>query len=204
LTEEDQTDAYCRYCRRTRQPFSQIIAGYQYSGIIRYLIHGLKYHRQLQYARLLGQLLATKLQQVHHERKPDYLIPVPLPPRRLRQRGYNQALEIARPISRQLKIPLDWFHCRRILETPPQTGLQGSDRRYNVQGAFRMHRALDGATVAIIDDVVTTTATVAELATILRRAGASRVDVWTAARTPLPTSTDNQTTTAVTDLLLNP
>jgi len=109
---------------------------------------------------------------------------VPLHPRRLRQRGYNQALELARIVGRLLQVPVDDRCCTRLIATQPQAELDQKARRRNLRGAFSATLALQAQHLAILDDVVTTGSTVSEVARVLRRAGCQRVDVWTIARTP--------------------
>ena len=112
---------------------------------------------------------------------PARLVPVPLHRNRLRRRGYNQAVELARPLGRALGLPVAPRLCRRQRPTPAQAELTGSDRRRNVRGAFAVAAPVPRH-VAIVDDVVTTGSTVGELARVLRRAGAERVEVWAVAR----------------------
>ncbi len=139
----------------------------------------LKFHARLPVAPLLARLLAGRLR---GEPLPTRVIPVPLHPRRLRERGFNQAVEIARPLCRDLGVALDWGAVRRVRATAHQVGADARARRRNVRGAFAAADDLRGLHVAILDDVVTTGATVGELARVLRRAGAARVEVWAVAR----------------------
>jgi ComF family protein len=113
----------------------------------------------------------------------DRVIPVPLSAVRLRGRGYNQAVEIARHVARG---KLDVDVCVRRGDAVPQTELPWDERRRNVRGAFGCRRALTGATVAVVDDVMTTGATLDELALTLKRAGAARVVNWVVTRTLPP------------------
>jgi len=104
--------------------------------------------------------------------------------KRLRERGYNQSLELARTLGRAFSIPVDTRGCVRVLATPPQAGLARKERRRNVRGAFRILRPPGVQRVAVLDDVVTTGSTVSELTKVLLRAGVERVDVRAVARTP--------------------
>ena len=118
---------------------------------------------------------------------PQLLMPVPLHQRRLRRRGYNQALELARPLARQLAVPLRHDVLRRNRVTDAQTELDAVGRRRNVRGAFALPEDISlPAHVALLDDVMTTGATLAECARVLKRAGVDRVDVWALARAPAP------------------
>ena len=109
-------------------------------------------------------------------------MPVPLHPSRLRERGYNQALEIARPVARHLGIALDYHCTRRVRATPPQTELPRRQRHGNVHGAFALCRTPKATRIAIVDDVMTSGHTVNELAGCLRRAGVRHIEVWVVAR----------------------
>jgi ComF family protein len=173
----------CGRCQKREPPFERCIAAFRYESAIPRLIVGAKFSRHFNVIRLLGQCLAETVRE-QGERLPEVLIPVPLHATRLRQRGYNQALEIARAVGRELRLPLDIRCCARIMATPPQTGLGEGARRRNIRGAFAVTAPLTASHLAILDDVVTTGTTVAELSRVLHRAGASRVDVWAVARTP--------------------
>lgn len=142
------------------------------------LVARLKYGGAIAHARLLGGLLADAVS----GREVDVIVPVPLHRGRLRERGYNQALEIARPAARRLGVPLAPAGAMRVRPTPPQAGLPAKHRLRNVKGAFACPRRFDGQVVAIVDDVLTTGGTASDLARALLGAGAVRVEVWTAAR----------------------
>jgi ComF family protein len=116
---------------------------------------------------------------------PGAIVPVPLHPSRLRKRGYNQALELAKPLAKRLGIPVSREVLHRTRATHAQTELTAIQRRRNVRGAFAVN--IDGNApehVAVLDDVFTTGATLAECACVLKRAGVQRVDVWALARAP--------------------
>ena len=112
---------------------------------------------------------------------PDVIVPVPLHSTRLRQRGYNQALEIARPVATVFGVDIDYRACVRTRATP-WVSLDAVLRRRNVKGAFELVRSPQCRHVAVVDDVMTTGSTVAEIARLLRHGGAERVDVWVCAR----------------------
>jgi ComF family protein len=131
----------------------------------------------------MGLLLAETLAQPACER-PVGIVPVPLHRRRLRERGYDQALELARVVGRRLDIPVLDRCCERVRSTPPQAALEAKARMQNLRGAFAATMPLDGAHVAVLDDVMTTGSTVGEVAKVLLAAGAAQVDVWCLARTP--------------------
>lgn len=110
-------------------------------------------------------------------------MPMPLHPGRLRERGFNQSLEIAKKISRWLDIPLSADACQRTRDTPSQAGLKWKERRRNVRGAFACDQDLSGKRIAVLDDVMTTGATLNEISRILKERGASEVSAWVVART---------------------
>ena len=114
--------------------------------------------------------------------KPKLLISIPLHIHRYRQRRFNQATEIARPISRQLGIPLNLNACVRVRNTTPQFDLPAKQRKKNLRKAFEMKNAISADHVAIIDDVVTTGTTVNEVAKLMRQSGVRKIDIWSFAR----------------------
>ena len=139
-----------------------------------------KFHGDLAAGALAATLLSWSLDPAE---APQALLPVPLHRGRLRQRGYDQALELARALSAQCGIPLLANRLRRVRRTLPQTELGADARLRNVQGAFALRgRQPWPRHVALVDDVMTTGATLAECAHVLLEAGVARVDVWTVAR----------------------
>lgn len=160
--------------------FDQVHAPFLFQDAMRFLIHGLKFEQRFQNARLLGTLLAESLRS--GEALPQLLIPVPLHPKRYRERGFNQAIEIGRTVAKQLQLPLELSACRRHRDTPHQTGLTAKQRRKNLRNAFSVTRSLAAEHVAILDDVITSGTTANELAKILKNSGVKRVDVWACAR----------------------
>ena len=175
--------AVCGACQRRAPPFERALAALRYETPIPSLVAAAKFRGRLNAARLLGHLLAEAAS-LAAVPLPQALIPVPLHPDRLAVRGYNQSVEIARVVGHSLGLPVDIVSCRRVLATPPQAGLDERARRRNIWGAFAARSSVPWAHVAILDDVMTTGSTAAELTRVLRRAGAARVDVWAAARTP--------------------
>jgi ComF family protein len=141
----------------------------------------LKFNGQLGPAQLLGTLMAQRLA-ARGAPLPELLIPVPLHAARLQRRGYNQALELGRVLAGQLSLQLAPTGARRLRPTREQTALSAAERRRNVRGAFAVSTAVRGRHVALLDDVITTGNTVAELARAARKAGAARVEVWAVAR----------------------
>jgi ComF family protein len=173
----------CGACLKRSPPFAACHAAFRYEDPLPTLVGGLKFRDRFNLIRLLGTLLAETLAG-QPDARPDAIVPVPLHPRRLRERGYNQSLELARVIARRLDLPVDARCCARVRATPPQAALDQKARRRNIRDAFAVTGEVGGRHLAIIDDVVTTGSTVGELARALRGAGCRRVDVWALARTP--------------------
>jgi ComF family protein len=170
----------CGRCLSRSPAFDRTYAPFIYQGAVSHLITSLKFNARYQNARLLGMLLADYLKQVAE--MPDCIIPVPLHNARYRQRGCNQAIEIARIVAKELQISLDLSSCVRSRDTPHQTGLAAKQRRKNMKNAFAVIKPVDAVHVALIDDVMTTGSTAHELAALLKKAGVLRVDVWVCAR----------------------
>ncbi len=172
----------CGQCQREAPVFEHCHGALCYERAVRHLVGRLKFDGKLAYGRLLSQLLGDYLE-TRGARLPELLLPVPLHPRRLRQRGFNQALELAQPLGRRFHIPVDARACVRDRATRPQAELELAERRRNLRGAFTLSGTLSARHVAIVDDVVTTGSTVSALTRVLLRHGVQRVDVWTVART---------------------
>lgn len=175
----------CGQCLKNPPVVQRIIAPFAYDAPIREWLLSLKYQGKLDRARLLGDLLYQHLQQHPPRPLPQLLLPVPLHPLRQRQRGFNQALELARPLARQLHIPLRSRLCQRIRPTQPQAELKIAQRGNNVKGAFRLRHPAGVQHVAIIDDIITTGNTINEIARLLRAQGVERIEAWSVARATL-------------------
>lgn len=171
----------CGRCQTHPPHFSRAFAPYYYAPPLPGFITALKFHDRLAHARLLGKLLLNALLASPPSR-PDCLIPVPLHPTRLRHRGFNQALEIARPVANNLGLPIITGQVERHRDTRPQSDLGGIARRHNLHRAFRVEEGFPYGHVAIIDDVITTGNTVNELARALIQANVDTVQVWAVAR----------------------
>lgn len=159
------------------------VAAFDYEEPVRHLIHGLKFQRRYAYGRLLGDLLAETVST--RPVLPQCLLPVPMHSARFRERGFNHTVEIARQITRRLGIPLDCASLRRTRATRPQVGLSIRERARNVEKAFELVRPCPARHLALIDDVVTTGATVNALAKLLKKHGAERIEIWSCARADL-------------------
>lgn len=171
----------CGACLRSPPPFAASRAALVYGFPVDQLLPRFKFHGDLAAGRLLSQLMAQAFADAP---RPQALVPVPLHPSRLRQRGYDQALELARPLARALGLPLRAEALRRVRATSPQSELDAASRQHNVRSAFFARPGALPGHVALVDDVMTTGATLAECARALQRAGVPRVDVWVAARAP--------------------
>ncbi len=170
----------CGRCLSKTPSFDETHAPFLYDDVMRFLITQLKFQQRYKHARLLGTLLANYLAETTE--LAECIIPIPLHAKRYRQRGFNQSIEIARHLSKQLVIPLDLNSCVRQKDTPHQTGLPAKQRRKNIKNAFSVITPLHYQHVAIVDDVMTTGATADALAQALKRHGVSRIDVWVCAR----------------------
>jgi len=179
----------CGSCLAMPPAWHSLHAALAYQPPVTDMIAGFKYHGHAVNGRVLTDLLGQHLgARTGHHMLPELLVPVPLHRQRLRQRGFNQSLMIARWLSRQLAIPVWADLVLRHKATSQQTGLSAAARRRNLRGAFRINPGAhlpQEARVAIIDDVVTTGSTVAAMARTLRRAGAGDIQVWALARTIL-------------------
>lgn len=173
-------DRECGRCQRRPPPFAATRAVFSYAPPVDRLILRFKYGGELALARFLGEAITRSLPA--DMLRPDVLMPVPLHTARLRQRGYNQSLEIARYVSGTLRVPLDRLGVRRVRATRPQAGLPLDERRSNLRNAFQTGDSYKGLRVAIVDDVMTSGHTVTALARCLRKAGAKEVVVWVVAR----------------------
>ena len=170
----------CPACLSKPQALDACHALFGYQPPVDRWVHALKFDRDLAVAHMLGQLLTERLIRDNVRPAPS-LLPVPLHPRRLRQRGYNQALELARPLLRNGWL-LSRCSCQRKRYTAAQAGLPAHHRRRNLSDAFSVNNRLDGQHVLLIDDVMTTGATLNTLAHALKTAGADRVEAWVIAR----------------------
>ena len=172
--------ARCATCQRRPRRFDACRAPFAYAPPIDILIQRMKFDGDLRAARVLGRLMSEQLK--HVSVQADFLMPVPLHPRRLIVRGYNQSLELAKQLGASLEIPLLRSACRRVRATLPQTAVSARERRVNVQGAFQATFDLDGLRVALVDDVMTSGHTAEAVARELKRAGAVSVYLWACAR----------------------
>ncbi len=184
LPARPAADYRCRTCRDAPPPFDATLALADYRAPLDGLALDLKFRARL----ALGAEFASRLAQLAHERFGtahglDLLAPVPLARRRLVARGYNQAWAIARPLARQLGVRAVATLAERRVDTAPQSRLEAGARHANVAAAFAPTRAVDGLHVGLVDDVMTSGATLGALARCLKDAGARRVTNFVALRT---------------------
>jgi len=172
-------NAVCGTCLAEPPVFLRSCAALLYEFPVDALVQAFKYRGDLPLGDTLGQLLRDA---VAVEPRADAIIPMPLHPARLRERGFNQALELARRVGQALRLRVLARACVRLRDTPPQASLPWKERSGNIRGAFACEADLTGKRIAIVDDVMTTGHTLNELARALKRAGAAEVYCWVVAR----------------------
>jgi len=188
----NQDQEVCGECLRHRVEFTQLHAIASYQAPFPALIKQLKYHQRLLYADLLGQLLAESVSArytIQDLQRIDYIMPVPLHPQKQRKRGFNQAQVISQALSQHLPLTQLNNVITRNKTTTPQEGLTRPQRQRNLKNAFSIHPHnpidLTGKYIVLIDDVVTTGATMNSLCDCLLKAHVARIDVWCICRTEL-------------------
>lgn len=169
-----------RCCLKKPPAFDRAVAAFDYRYPLAEVLHNFKYAGQLALGRFLADALLARVQDEHW---PDFLLPMPLYPARLRGRGFNQAVEIAKRVALATALPLSLALLAKVRDTAPQASLPWKDRHANVKGAFSCTEDIAGKRVALIDDVMTTGATLNEAAKVLKKSGAAQVAVWVVART---------------------
>ena len=177
------SDGICGRCRQRQTAYDAVKSPFLYQMPIDALLKGLKFNGRLAHARVLGLIMARYIGHVGQD-LPDLLVPVPLHPHRLRERGFNQAIELARSVGRALSVRMNTRACERIRHTEAQSRMTAAERHRNLRKAFRVRETSLPPHVAIVDDVMTTGATVQSLSEALRRAGVARIEIWVCARTP--------------------
>ena len=170
----------CGQCLKQPPLFTSTVAVFGYSFPLDKLIQAMKYGEKLALAHAFAKKLA---QRVDTDALPDYLIPMPLHPAKLRERGFNQSLLLAAKIARDHGLKLLPDACQRVRDTPPQSALPWKERKKNVRNAFRCDIDLTGKRIALVDDVLTTGASLDALAAVVRQQGATEISAWVVART---------------------
>ncbi len=178
----------CGNCLNATPSSDATLALFTYDYPLDRLLQHYKYQQSLSFAKTFASLWLDKPPANitgSQDRKPeiDLIIPMSMHKDRLQQRGFNQALEIARLISKHRQIKLDYTSCQRTRLTPPQASLPLNERIKNIQGVFQCDKNLQGLNIALVDDVMTTGASLNELAKTLKQAGAAHVECWVIART---------------------
>ena len=177
------TPLTCGRCLREAPAFDAAIAAFEYRFPLDGLVQRFKFGGDLAVGRWLGERMALATGAAE---RPDVLVAPPLARARLRHRGFNQAIELARVVGAAHGLRVDAFALERVRDTAAQPGLGRRERHANLRDAFRASRRWPGAHVAIVDDVMTTGATAEAMARVLKDAGAQRVSAWIVARTPEP------------------
>lgn len=181
MAHSDSSGQRCGACQKRPPAFFRTHALYHYARPVDGFVQALKYRHRLELARVFGERLADALAP-RVAGSVDLIVPVPLHRARLRERGYNQSLELARPIAARLSLSLDYRCLWRTRPTAPQASLALRERQRNVRGAFAAAPNVAKLRVAVVDDVMTTGHTVNAAARCLRAAGAKEVQVWVLAR----------------------
>ena len=174
----------CAACEREKPAYDATLALYDFVFPVDAMVHALKYRHRLSMASFFGAALAARAQDFGAQA--DLILPMPLHPRRLAERGFNQAVELARPLARVRGLALGLAVVSKLRDIPAQAGLDREARLRNPRGAFECDVSLQGQRVIVVDDVMTTGATLGELARTLKRQGASWVGNLVVAHTPAP------------------
>lgn len=177
----DASEAVCGRCIKKPPHFDRAVVAYQFAEPLRSLLHRFKYHNGLYLGSFLCHLIENAWES-QGDAKPQCLIPVPMHPSRIKQRGFNQAAILAQLLAKKLRLPCDVFSGQKIINTPPQASLDKEQRKKNLRHAFTSKK-LPYQHVAIIDDLLTTGSTANEFALTLKKAGVHHVDLWCCART---------------------
>lgn len=169
----------CGNCIRHPPSYDKIYTHYIFVEPLRSLIHQYKYHHALHLRRLLMHWLLEAWSP--EMRTADCIIPVPMHPSRLKQRGFNQSTELAKRLAKTLNLPFEQSLCRKIKPTVPQVGLNAQQRQHNLRNSFQT-QATTYQHILVIDDLVTTGITADLIASSLKEQGVKRVDIWCCAR----------------------
>ncbi|QEY19032.1 ComF family protein [Cellvibrio sp. KY-GH-1] len=175
---------FCGHCLERKPAFSRSCIAFSYEHPLDFLIHQFKYRRQLTSGKLLGEMLADTCRQAE---RPDFLVPAPIHWRKRWRRGFNQTELLARQVGKLLQLPVvDALRQTRYHESQKDLGRKQRQKNLRQSLALRnkFKARVEGAHIALVDDVVTTAATARALSELLLKAGAQRVDIWALARTP--------------------
>jgi len=169
----------CGKCIRQKPEFDRVLTSFSYEEPLRSLLREFKFQNGLYLRTFLVGLMLDACPAAY---RPDCLVPVPMHPTRLRQRGFNQALELCKHLEKRLLIPLDAALCQKTRNTEPQADLDAKQRQNNLHQAFSV-KANNYQHVTLVDDLITTGSTANALASCLKASGIAQVDVWCLART---------------------
>lgn len=172
----------CGDCIKTPPPFTKIYAPFVYEGVIKQIILEGKFKQKFFYFEKLFNLVKTDIAELSVFSDYDLIIPVPVSNKRLLERGYNQSVIIAKQLSKLIKKPVKPNMLLKDKETQPQTNFGREDRFTNVKGVFSLKNTLNSVKVILVDDIVTTTATVREASKTLKKGGADEIIVFSLAR----------------------
>ncbi|MGB5605368.1 MAG: ComF family protein, partial [Gammaproteobacteria bacterium] len=181
LSASGAATGVCGRCQQQPPAFDACTALFHYRPPVDFLVKRLKFSAELALGPLLAGLLAARIRQ-QNRTLPGLIVPVPLHRSRLRARGFNQAMELARCLGRMLDLPVNPRLCERPKRTSPQSLLSTPERKKNLRNAFRVTGPVATGHIAIVDDVMTSGHTASELARVLKTAGAEQVEVWVIAR----------------------
>ena len=170
----------CGQCLQNPPEYNAAWSAFIYAQPLEWMIHQLKFNAKLSFATTMSALAEPHLPVLNS--RPDCIVPVPLHLKRIKERGFNQALELVKPLAQKLAIPIDTKSCFRKNSTSAQTGLNAKHRRQNIKDAFVFKNTHKYKYIVLFDDVVTTGSTMGELAKIIKLQGVERVDVWSLAR----------------------
>lgn len=173
----------CGSCLSNPPDFDATQAVFLYSFPVDAMMVRYKYGNMMHLSHIFGQFLSDKLALSLASNQIDFIIPIPMHPARIKERGFNQAHEIAKALTMNCKEKLYFKSAERIKLTPPQASLPLKDRVKNIKGAFQVNHDLSDKRIAIVEDVMTTGASLNELAKTLKKAGATHVECWIIART---------------------
>lgn len=182
ITTSQLNPKICAQCTKTPPVYNTSWSPFIYAQPLEWMIQELKFNAKLNFASLLSSLIMHNLPPNLINNKPDIIIPMPLHPRRLKQRGFNQSHLLARPIAKLLNVSIDITSALRIRDTEHQTGKNARQRKQNIKNAFTFNNHKNYQHAVIFDDVITTGSSVSELTLTLKQAGIKHVDVWCLAR----------------------
>ncbi len=183
LADVRAKEILCGRCIQKSPKYDYAHSLFRYEEEIIRLVHQLKFSAKISFARSIGELLLDLADKL--DEKPDCILPVPLHSSRIRQRGFNQSIEISRVLAKAMNLPIEYSVIKRHRSTVAQTGLNAKQRQKNIRGAFSVIEKINHQHILIIDDVMTTGATVNELASLLKKNGVYRVGVLCIARAPV-------------------